>query len=128
MTKWQIIENDAQELFLGQYTIEIERRKGGGGLLAFKTFQCNRNDNIFSGSPYPTFQTVSLNSVIFSYFYLFHSLILLLFLFFFCYNPMAFPIVVGRVIFRMKKIEIYRRPAILGLDLIYTILVWTCSL
>ena len=35
---------------------------------------------------------------------------------------------VGRVIFRMKKIEIYRRPATLGLDLIYTILVWTCSL
>ena len=35
---------------------------------------------------------------------------------------------VGSVIFRMKKIEIYRRPATLGSDLIYTILVWTCSL
>ena len=35
---------------------------------------------------------------------------------------------VGRVIFRMKKIEIYQRRATLGSDLIYTILVWTCSL
>ena len=35
---------------------------------------------------------------------------------------------VGRDIFRMKKkIEIYRQPATLGLGLIYTILVWTCS-
>ena len=43
-------------------------------------------------------------------------------------NTYTVAIGVGRVIFRMQKIEIYRRPATLGSDLIYTILVWTCSL
>ena len=38
------------------------------------------------------------------------------------------PTGVGRVIFRIQKIEIYRRGAILGSDLIYTIMVWTCYL